>query len=136
MIVYITNVFCYPLLDLSQEKVAKRSWQACRLFFLALFFIAEFFIKGRLYVDENGILAKTGNFSPRNDEIFTFAETKRPAIEKYDNGGNTTGTYVDDGIAYVSEPLAVADIDDFLIAQFVQTVFFHRIKSSFHQIYF
>ena len=80
------------------------------------FFVAEFFVKGRLCIDQHGILAEAGNFSPRNHDIFAFAEAECPAIEKHDDGGNAPGADVDDDIVYVTEPSAVADIDDFLIS--------------------
>jgi hypothetical protein len=98
-------------MDKTQTTIGEQLSAAIRRFFGA-----EFFIYGRIHVDQHGILAETGNLSPRNHDILAFAEAKRSAIEKHDDGGNASGAYVDDGIADVAEPFAVADIDHFLIA--------------------
>ena len=98
-------------MDKTQTTIGEQLSPAIRRFFGA-----EFFVKGRLHVDQHGILAEAGNFSQRNHKILAFAEAERPAIEKHDDGGNAARAYVNDGVVYVSEPFAVADIDHFLIA--------------------
>ena len=93
--------------------------------FSAFFLTAELFINGNIDIDKNGILAKASDLIPWNHKLLAFAKSEHPAVEQHHDGNDTAGADVNLHIVYVAEAFSVADIDDFLVFQIVDTVFFH-----------
>ncbi len=111
-----------------KQEVFEKYW--ILFSFFRIVFRAELFINGSIDIHKHGIPPEAADLFPRNDKLFAFAEAEHAQIEKHNDGDNTPGMNIDLHVVDVSEPLAVANIDDLLVLQAVDTAAFKIHNAS------